>query len=116
MKKSTLGRGSKANHLAYLGDSTIGAHVNIGAGTITCNYDGVRKSKTVIGRGAFIGSNATLVAPLRIGAGGYVAAGSTITKNVPADALAFGRARQETRAGYAKRLRARAAARAAEHD
>ncbi len=107
MKKSTLGKGAKANHLAYLGDATIGAGSNVGAGTITCNYDGVLKHRTELGRGVFIGSNATLVAPLELGAGSYVAAGSTITARVPKDALAVGRARQANKKGYAKRLRAR---------
>lgn len=102
VKKSRLGRGAKANHLAYLGDSEIGAGVNVGAGTITCNYDGVTKHATVVEDGAFIGSNSTLVAPVRIGKGSYVAAGSTITNEVPADALALGRARQIVKEGWAK--------------
>src|SRR5579859_3623028 len=88
-KKTRLGRGSKANHLTYLGDAEIGPGVNVGAGTITCNYDGVHKHVTVIEEGAFIGSDSTLVAPVRIGKGAYVAAGSTITDNVPSDALAL---------------------------
>ncbi len=108
MKKSRLGKGSKANHLAYLGDAEIGAGANIGAGTITCNYDGGPiKHKTRIGDGAFVGSSSTLVAPINIGAGAYVAAGSTVTKDVPDDALAFGRSRQVNRDGYAKTLRER---------
>lgn len=108
MKKSRLGKGAKANHLAYLGDATVGEGSNVGAGTITCNYDGGPvKHPTTIGKRAFIGSNATLVAPVRIGKGAYVAAGSTITKHVPADAVAFGRARQVNREGYAKLLRER---------
>lgn len=102
VKKARLGRGSKANHLAYLGDSEIGSGVNVGAGTITCNYDGVNKHVTVIEDGAFIGSNSTLVAPVRIGKGSYVAAGSTITDEVPADALALGRARQAVKEGWAR--------------
>src|SRR5262249_16654696 len=106
-KKARLGRGAKANHLTYLGDTEIGAGTNIGAGTITCNYDGEKKHVTVIEEGAFIGSDSTLVAPVRIGQGAYVAAGSTITHDVPADALAFGRARQEVKEGWAKRRRAR---------
>jgi bifunctional UDP-N-acetylglucosamine pyrophosphorylase / glucosamine-1-phosphate N-acetyltransferase len=106
-KKARLGRGAKANHLSYLGDTEIGAGVNIGAGTITCNYDGEKKHVTVIEEGAFVGSDATLVAPVRIGKGSYVAAGSTITNDVPADALAFGRARQTVREGWAKERRAR---------
>src|SRR5579864_3751416 len=93
-KKTRLGRGSKANHLTYLGDSEIGSGVNVGAGTITCNYDGVNKHITIIEECAFIGSDSTLVAPVHIGKGSYVAAGSTITHNVPADSLALGRARQ----------------------
>lgn len=107
VKKSRLGRGSKANHLAYLGDSDIGSDVNVGAGTITCNYDGVSKHVTVIEEGAFIGSNSTLVAPVRIGKGSYVAAGSTITQDVPGDALALGRARQTVKDGWASDRRAR---------
>jgi bifunctional UDP-N-acetylglucosamine pyrophosphorylase / glucosamine-1-phosphate N-acetyltransferase len=106
-KKARLGRGAKANHLSYLGDTEIAAGVNIGAGTITCNYDGEKKHVTVIEEGAFVGSDATLVAPVRIGKGSYVAAGSTITQDVPADALAFGRARQTVREGWAKERRAR---------
>jgi bifunctional UDP-N-acetylglucosamine pyrophosphorylase/glucosamine-1-phosphate N-acetyltransferase len=104
-KKSRLGRGSKANHLTYLGDSEIGAGVNIGAGTITCNYDGVDKHMTVIEDGAFIGSDSTLVAPVRIGKGAYVAAGSTVTEDVPAGALALGRSRQITKEGWAHQRR-----------
>ena len=102
-----MGRGSKANHLTYLGDSEIGAGVNVGAGTITCNYDGVNKHVTTIEDGAFIGSDSTLVAPVRIGKGSYVAAGSTITQDVPADALAIGRARQMVKEGWAKKRRAK---------
>jgi bifunctional UDP-N-acetylglucosamine pyrophosphorylase / glucosamine-1-phosphate N-acetyltransferase len=104
-KKTKLGRGSKANHLTYLGDSEIGPGVNIGAGTITCNYDGVNKHVTIIEEGAFIGSDSTLVAPVRIGKGAYVAAGSTITEPVPADALALGRSRQITKEGWARQQR-----------
>ena len=96
VKKSTFGAGSKANHLAYVGDSEVGSKVNIGAGTITCNYDGVKKSKTIIGDGAFIGSDSTLVAPVTIGAGAYIGAGSTITKEAPAGKLTLTRARQTT--------------------
>jgi bifunctional UDP-N-acetylglucosamine pyrophosphorylase/glucosamine-1-phosphate N-acetyltransferase len=99
-KKATLGKGSKANHLNYLGDTVIGAGVNIGAGAITCNYDGVHKHLTTIGDGAFIGSDSTLVAPVTIGAGAYIAAGSSITEDVPADALALGRSRQVTKPGW----------------
>ncbi len=93
-KKTRLGAGSKANHLAYLGDATLGADCNVGAGTITCNYDGVDKHPTVLGNGVFVGSNSTLVAPLVLGEAAYVAAGSTITSDVPADALGVGRSRQ----------------------
>lgn len=96
VKKSSFGKGSKASHLAYIGDTTIGQKVNIGAGTITCNYDGVHKSSTVIGDNAFVGSNCSLVAPLTVGEGATIAAGSTITKNAPADCLSVGRARQVT--------------------
>ena len=107
LKKTTLGPKSKANHLAYLGDATIGERVNIGAGTITCNYDGVHKHPTVIEDGVFIGSDSQLVAPVRIGANAYVAAGSSITKDVPADALGVARAHQENKPGWAARRRAR---------
>jgi bifunctional UDP-N-acetylglucosamine pyrophosphorylase/glucosamine-1-phosphate N-acetyltransferase len=105
-KKIKLGKGSKANHLTYLGDAEIGAGVNIGAGTITCNYDGVAKHQTVIGDGAFIGSDSTLVAPVRVGKGAYVAAASCITDNVPEDALALGRSRQIVKEGWAREKRA----------
>ncbi len=107
LKATTLGDGAKANHLAYLGDSSIGARSNIGAGTITCNYDGVSKHRTRLGEDVFVGSNATLVAPVSIGDRGFVAAGSTITEPVPDDALAFGRARQDTKPCRAIPLRAR---------
>jgi bifunctional UDP-N-acetylglucosamine pyrophosphorylase / glucosamine-1-phosphate N-acetyltransferase len=109
-KKARLGRGAKANHLTYLGDAEIGPGVNIGAGTITCNYDGEKKHVTVIEEGAFIGSDSTLVAPVRIGRNAYVAAASCITDDVPADALALGRARQATKEGWAKARKARRAA------
>jgi bifunctional UDP-N-acetylglucosamine pyrophosphorylase/glucosamine-1-phosphate N-acetyltransferase len=105
-KKTRLGKGSKANHLTYLGDAVIGAGVNVGAGTITCNYDGEKKHETRIGDGAFIGSDSILVAPIEIGAGAYVAAGSTLTKPVPDGALALGRARQENKEGWAERMQA----------
>jgi bifunctional UDP-N-acetylglucosamine pyrophosphorylase / glucosamine-1-phosphate N-acetyltransferase len=104
-KKTRLGRGAKANHLTYLGDSEIGAGVNVGAGTITCNYDGASKHMTVIEDEAFIGSDSTLVAPVRIGKGAYVAAGSTITEDVPSGALALGRSRQTTKEGWARQRR-----------
>ena len=104
-KKVKLGKGSKANHLTYLGDAEIGEGVNIGAGTITCNYDGVNKHQTVIEDGVFVGSDSTLVAPVKIGRGAYIAAASCITEDVPADALALGRARQSIKAGWARTKR-----------
>ncbi|RYE08697.1 MAG: bifunctional UDP-N-acetylglucosamine diphosphorylase/glucosamine-1-phosphate N-acetyltransferase GlmU [Hyphomicrobiales bacterium] len=113
VKKSKIGAGTKAGHLSYLGDAEIGSKVNIGAGTITCNYDGVNKDKTVISDGAFIGSNASLVAPVTIGKGAYTASGSVITENVPDGAVAFGRARQENKPGYAPKLREKALAKKA---
>jgi bifunctional UDP-N-acetylglucosamine pyrophosphorylase/glucosamine-1-phosphate N-acetyltransferase len=103
LKKTTLGAGSKANHLAYLGDSTIGANVNVGAGTITCNYDGTAKHQTTIEDGAFVGSNSTLVAPVTVGRGAYVAAGSAVTQDVPAGALGIGRGRQENKPGWVEK-------------
>ncbi|WP_194744919.1 bifunctional UDP-N-acetylglucosamine diphosphorylase/glucosamine-1-phosphate N-acetyltransferase GlmU [Thermaurantiacus tibetensis] len=105
-KKARLGAGAKANHLTYLGDAEVGQGANIGAGTITCNYDGFDKFRTVIGKGAFIGSNSALVAPVSVGAGAIVGAGSVITRDVPADALAVARGRQEAHAGWAARFRA----------
>jgi bifunctional UDP-N-acetylglucosamine pyrophosphorylase / glucosamine-1-phosphate N-acetyltransferase len=99
-KKARLGKGAKANHLAYLGDSEVGEGTNIGAGVITCNYDGVNKHQTVIGKGCFVGSDSTLVAPVRLEDGAYVGAGSCITRDVPAGALAVARARQITREGW----------------
>ena len=105
LKKTRLGAGAKANHLAYLGDSEIGAKTNVGAGTITCNYDGQKKYPTRIGEGSFVGSNSTLVAPLEIGNGAYIAAGSVITDPVPADALALGRERQVIKEQWAKKRR-----------
>lgn len=110
LKNATLGAGAKANHLAYLGDASVGAGANIGAGTITCNYDGFFKEHTSIGAGAFIGSNAALVAPVSIGDGAIVAAGSVITADVPADALALGRGQQVEKPGRAKAFRDRRAA------
>ena len=106
MKKTDLGEGSKANHLSYLGDTKIGKGVNIGAGTITCNYDGVRKFQTVIGDGVFLGSDTQLIAPVTVGAGAIVAAGTTVTEDVPADALVIGRVPQVNRPGWAARRRA----------
>ncbi len=106
LKKTRFGAGAKAGHLAYLGDAEVGEQSNIGAGTITCNYDGKRKHPTAIGKGAFVGSNSTLVAPLEIGDGAYLGAGSVITETVPADALALGRARQVVKPEWAARRRA----------
>ncbi|MDQ2877479.1 MAG: bifunctional UDP-N-acetylglucosamine diphosphorylase/glucosamine-1-phosphate N-acetyltransferase GlmU [Pseudomonadota bacterium] len=105
VKKATLGKGAKANHLSYLGDADIGAGANVGAGTITCNYDGFFKYKTVIGAGAFIGSNSALVAPVTIGAGAIVGAGSVVTADVAADALCLVRPEQQVKPGWAKRFR-----------
>ena len=104
-KKAKIGKGSKANHLTYLGDCEIGAGVNVGAGTITCNYDGVNKHKTVIGDRAFVGSDSQFVAPVTIGAGAYIGSGSTITEDIPPDSLAIARARQVTKPGYMKKKR-----------
>ena len=101
-KKVRLGKGSKANHLTYLGDAEIGAGVNIGAGTITCNYDGVHKHTTVIEDGVFVGSDATLVAPVKVGKGAYVGAASCITEDVPPEALAIGRSKQVVKEGWVK--------------
>jgi bifunctional UDP-N-acetylglucosamine pyrophosphorylase/glucosamine-1-phosphate N-acetyltransferase len=107
MKKTDLGEGSKANHLSYLGDATIGRKVNVGAGTITCNYDGVNKLPTIIEDGAFIGSDTQLVAPVKVGRDAYVGAGTTVTKDVPPGALALSRAPQTHVEGYSERRRAR---------
>jgi bifunctional UDP-N-acetylglucosamine pyrophosphorylase/glucosamine-1-phosphate N-acetyltransferase len=107
LKKTRLGRRAKAPHLAYLGDATVGDGANVGAGTITCNYDGVAKHRTTIEAGAFIGTNASLVAPLTIGAGAYVGAGSVITKDVPAGALAVARGHQVVKEGWAARQAAK---------
>ncbi len=108
-KKIKLGKNSKANHLTYLGDAEIGSGVNVGAGTITCNYDGVNKHKTIIEDGVFVGSDATLVAPVKVGEGAYIAAASCITEDVPSDALALGRARQTNKEGWARGKRAKMA-------
>jgi bifunctional UDP-N-acetylglucosamine pyrophosphorylase/glucosamine-1-phosphate N-acetyltransferase len=105
-KKTKLGKGAKANHLTYLGDAEIGEKTNIGAGTITCNYDGVNKHRTRIGKGVFIGSDSTLVAPVTVEDGAYIGAGSCITKDVPADALAVGRAHQVVKEGWAANRKA----------
>ncbi|WP_208435706.1 bifunctional UDP-N-acetylglucosamine diphosphorylase/glucosamine-1-phosphate N-acetyltransferase GlmU [Bartonella phoceensis] len=110
VKKSKVGEASKINHLSYVGDAEIGAHTNIGAGTITCNYDGVHKYKTTIGDHAFIGSNSALISPLMIGHGSYIASGSVITENVPMNSMALGRARQVIKENYAIKLRARLSA------
>jgi bifunctional UDP-N-acetylglucosamine pyrophosphorylase / glucosamine-1-phosphate N-acetyltransferase len=113
VKQATVEEGAKINHLTYIGDARVGAGANIGAGTITCNYDGFSKFFTDIGEGAFVGSNSSLVAPVTIGRGGYIASGSVITESVPDDALAFGRARQKTIPGKGKELRERFASAAA---
>ncbi len=105
VKAAEVGAGAKINHLSYIGDASIGARTNVGAGTITCNYDGFHKHRTVIGEGAFIGSNSALVAPVEIGNGAYIGSGSVITEDVEADALALGRARQVAKPGWVKRLR-----------
>jgi bifunctional UDP-N-acetylglucosamine pyrophosphorylase/glucosamine-1-phosphate N-acetyltransferase len=107
IKNSQIAEGAKVNHLTYIGDASVGAKANIGAGTIVCNYDGFAKHRTEIGAGAFIGSNSSLVAPVKIGDGAYVGSGSVITKDVPADALALTRAPQDERAGWAAKVRAR---------
>ena len=106
VKAAELGEGAKANHLAYIGDGRVGDGANIGAGTIFCNYDGKAKHRTEIGKGAFIGSNSALVAPVKIGDGAYVGSGSVITDNVPAGALALGRGRQVNKADWAARGKA----------
>jgi bifunctional UDP-N-acetylglucosamine pyrophosphorylase / glucosamine-1-phosphate N-acetyltransferase len=105
VKAAKIEAGAKANHLAYIGDARVGSGANVGAGTITCNYDGNAKHQTDIGKGAFIGSNSALVAPVKIGDRAYVGSGSVVTKNVPADALAIGRGQQVNKPGWAKRLR-----------
>lgn len=110
VKNAKVHEGAKINHLTYVGDAEIGSKANIGAGTITCNYDGMNKHKTTIGEGAFIGSNSALVAPVTIGDGAYVASGSVITEDVPADALGIGRGRQANKAGMGEEIRARNAA------
>jgi bifunctional UDP-N-acetylglucosamine pyrophosphorylase/glucosamine-1-phosphate N-acetyltransferase len=110
LKKSVIGEGTKAMHLSYLGDTKIGTKSNIGAGTITCNYDGFQKHPTSIGNKVFIGSDTALVAPVRVGDGAYVAAGSTITENVPSDGLAIARGRQVNKPGWAAKKRRELAA------
>ena len=110
VKEATIETGAKANHLSYIGDATVGAGANIGAGTITCNYDGVAKHRTEIGKKAFIGSNSALVAPVKVGDGAYIGSGSVITQDVPADALAVARGRQVVKEGWASRQREKAIA------
>jgi bifunctional UDP-N-acetylglucosamine pyrophosphorylase/glucosamine-1-phosphate N-acetyltransferase len=105
VKQSAIEAGAKVNHLSYIGDASVGANANIGAGTITCNYDGIQKHRTEIGDEAFVGSNSALVAPVRIGKRAYIGSGSVITANVPDDALALGRGRQVVKEGWASRLR-----------
>ena len=112
VKNAVVDAGAKVNHLSYVGDAHVGAKANLGAGTITCNYDGYAKHHTEIGAGAFVGTNTSLVAPVTIGEGAYIASGSVITANVPDDALAFGRARQENKEGLGRRLREKLAAQA----
>ncbi len=111
VKEAVIEAGAKANHLSYIGDASVGAGANVGAGTITCNYDGVAKHRTEIGKHAFIGSNSALVAPVKIGDGAYVGSGSVITEDVPAGALAIARGRQAVKEGWTKRLPERKAAR-----
>jgi bifunctional UDP-N-acetylglucosamine pyrophosphorylase/glucosamine-1-phosphate N-acetyltransferase len=111
IKNAEVGPGAKVPHLSYIGDAAIGAAANIGAGTVTCNYDGYAKHRTEIGAGAFIGTHTSLVAPITVGTGAYVASGSVLTQNVPDDALAFGRARQTTYEGRGKALREKLSAR-----
>jgi len=107
IKNAELGEKASVSHLTYIGDATVGAGANVGAGTITCNYDGFDKNRTVIGENAFVGSNSTLVAPVTIGDNAFVAAGSVITNDVPAEALALGRARQEVKEGWVTKWRNR---------
>jgi bifunctional UDP-N-acetylglucosamine pyrophosphorylase/glucosamine-1-phosphate N-acetyltransferase len=107
IKQSEIAEGAKVNHLTYIGNASVGARANVGAGTVTCNYDGFGKYKTEIGAGAFIGSNSSLVAPVKIGEGAYIGSGSVISKDVEADALALSRAPQEERKGWAARARER---------
>jgi bifunctional UDP-N-acetylglucosamine pyrophosphorylase/glucosamine-1-phosphate N-acetyltransferase len=114
LKNAQVGESAKVNHLSYVGDAEVGARANIGAGTITCNYDGFGKYRTVIGAGAFIGSNTALVAPVTIGDGAVVGAGSVITEDVEADALAVERTEQRGIAGWAKKFRERMTRKAAE--
>jgi bifunctional UDP-N-acetylglucosamine pyrophosphorylase/glucosamine-1-phosphate N-acetyltransferase len=105
IKSAQVGEGAKISHLTYIGDASIGAEANIGAGTITCNYDGFNKFRTEIGAGAFVGSNSSLVAPVKIGEGAYIGSGSVITQDVPAGSLALARALQSEKPGWAARFR-----------
>jgi bifunctional UDP-N-acetylglucosamine pyrophosphorylase/glucosamine-1-phosphate N-acetyltransferase len=105
VKEAVIEAGAKANHLSYIGDATVGAGANIGAGTITCNYDGITKHRTEIGKNAFIGSNSALVAPVKVGDGAYVGSGSVITQDVPPEALAVARGRQANKENWARRVR-----------
>src|SRR6185437_15287626 len=107
IKKADIGMGAKVNHLTYIGDASVGAGTNVGAGAITCNYDGINKHRTIIGENSFIGSNVSLVAPLSVGNDAYIASGSVITDDVETGALALGRARQVNKPGYAAKIRAR---------
>jgi bifunctional UDP-N-acetylglucosamine pyrophosphorylase/glucosamine-1-phosphate N-acetyltransferase len=115
LKKTRLGKGSKAPHLAYLGDAEIGPNCNIGAGTITCNYDGVNKYPTTLGPGVFVGSDSQLVAPVTLGEGAYVAAGTTVTEDVPPGALALSRVRQLNLEGWVARRKKKAAGGSSSH-
>ncbi len=114
LKKAEIAAGAKVNHLSYVGDADVGSGANIGAGTITCNYDGFGKYRTVIGAGAFIGSNTALVAPVTVGEGAIIGAGSVITRDVEADSLALERSEQKGIAGWARRFRERMTRKAAE--
>jgi len=105
IKKSTIYEGAKVNHLSYIGDASVGRNANIGAGTITCNYDGFNKAKTLIGERAFIGSNSSLIAPVEIGAGAYVGTATVVTNNVQDNALTLARVKQENKPGWAERFR-----------
>ena len=116
MKKAQLSEGAKVNHLSYVGDARIGAGANLGAGTITCNYDGFDKHLTVIGAGAFIGSNSSLVAPVTVGEGAFTGSGGVITADVPDNALALARGTQTVKEGWATRFRAAKTARKAKKD
>ncbi|HPZ71578.1 MAG TPA: DapH/DapD/GlmU-related protein, partial [Peptococcaceae bacterium] len=107
VKNSVIGRGSKIPHLSYVGDSVVGSQVNIGAGTITCNYDGERKNRTIIGDGAFVGSNTNLVAPIKVGDGAYIGAGSTVTRDIPAGALAVARGEQRNIENWSEKKKQR---------